>query len=107
MRVVFAVHTAIPGLAEEGDEIILRLDDRARPISVTTGHGPEALPILCEHADHVRLLGDPDPCAPALLALARLLLEYDPELEHALPRGGGRPMANGGPVRRPDYLRVE
>lgn len=73
MRAVFRVHTVIPGLAEEGADIILRLDDRARPITVSVGHGPEALPILFDHADHVELLSDPAPSAPTLRVLLRLL----------------------------------
>ena len=73
MRVVFRVHAAIPGLAEEGAHIILRLDDLLRPVTVSVGYGQEALPILSEYAERVQLLSEPAPSVPPLRVLLRLL----------------------------------
>ena len=73
MRVVFNVRAALPGLAHESTHMILRLDDRVRPIPVSVGHGQEALPILFDHADHVELFSEPAPSGPTLRVLLRLL----------------------------------
>lgn len=72
MRVVMYVQEDIPGLAEAGSHITLRLTDPEEPVVVTVKFGRESLTTLADHLDSVRAL-DPLPNRETLALLHRLL----------------------------------